>query len=113
MASRALSRNARSQRARHPRGALVPRTRYIDDAVAYANTRGLRVVVILSAGLDTRAYRLSGLTAARVFDVNLPAVQARKKAQLVRRFGALPSHLRFVPTDLNVDRLDARLAEAA
>jgi hypothetical protein len=39
---------------------------------------------------------------AEVFEVDLPAVQEFKKRRLTRRFGALPAHVRFVPTDFNV-----------
>jgi methyltransferase (TIGR00027 family) len=92
------------------RGALLCRTRAIDDAVEAAIGRGLRVVVILGAGLDTRAYRLLSLAEAVVFEVDLPPVQAFKKRQLLRRLGALPPHVRFVPLDFNVERLDAGLA---
>src|SRR5215510_6443765 len=34
------------------------RTRYFDDALAGACARGCRQVVLLAAGLDTRAFRL-------------------------------------------------------
>ena len=94
------------------RGAMLCRTRCIDDAVANALKRGLNTVVILGAGLDTRPYRLPGIEAKPVFEVDLPAVQAYKKSCLVRRFGALPPHVRFVPMDFNVDRLDATLGRA-
>ena len=94
------------------RGTLLCRTRYVDDAVTDAITRGLRVVVILGAGLDTRPYRLSALRTARILEADLPAVQQFKKARLARHFGALPSHVQFVPLDFTVDRLNTRLAEA-
>jgi methyltransferase (TIGR00027 family) len=94
------------------RGALLCRTRCIDDVVIDALGRGRCSVVILGAGLDTRAYRLAEMAQAAVFEVDLPAVQAFKKTRLVRRFGALPPHVRFVPTDFNAERLDAILTGA-
>jgi len=94
------------------RGALLCRTRAIDDAMEAAIRRGLRTVVILGAGLDTRPYRLPSLVEADVFEVDLPAVQAFKKRRLLRRLGALPSHVRFVPIDFDTEPLDLRLAEA-
>jgi methyltransferase (TIGR00027 family) len=92
-------------------GALLCRTRCIDDMLKDAIARGLRTVVILGAGLDTRPYRLPELAEATVFEVDLPAVQAFKKERLTQRFGAPPKHVRFVPIDFNTDRLDAALAK--
>jgi methyltransferase (TIGR00027 family) len=91
------------------RGALLCRTRRIDDAVRDALHRGLAPLVILGAGLDTRAYRLAELADTKVLEIDLPAVQEYKKAALQRRFGKLPSPVRFVPIDFNVERLDAAL----
>jgi methyltransferase (TIGR00027 family) len=93
-------------------GALLCRTRCIDDMVKDAVARGLRTVVILGAGLDTRPYRLVELAEAAVLELDLPAVQAFKIARLKRRFGALPQHVRFVPVDFNTERLDVALAKA-
>ena len=93
-------------------GALLCRTRCIDDMVKAAIARGLRTVVILGAGLDTRPYRLAELAEATVVEVDLPAVQEFKKARLMRRFGVLPNHVRFVAIDFNTERLDVALAKA-
>src|SRR5262249_44714845 len=79
------------------RGALLCRTRRIDDAVRDAMRRGLPALVILGAGLDTRPYRFTELAKVNVVEIDLPAVQEFKKACLSRRFGALPRHVRFVP----------------
>ncbi len=94
------------------RGALLCRTRCIDDAVKAAFDRGLRTAVILGAGLDTRPYRLTELKDAAVWELDLPGVQEFKKARLARRLGALPRHVRFVPTDFNIEPLDVTLAQS-
>jgi len=91
------------------RGALLCRKRRIDDAVRDAVQRGLRAFVILGAGLDTRPYRLRGLQDAAVLEIDLPQVQEFKKACLLRRFGALPAHVRFVAADFNAESLDCAL----
>ncbi len=91
------------------RGALLCRTRYIDDAVRAAIARGIRTVVILGAGLDTRPYRLRELAQVNVLEVDLPEVQAFKKRKLLRRFGDLPRNPRFIPVDFNSDSLHAAL----
>ncbi len=47
------------------RGALLCRTRSIDDMVKAGIARGLGAIVILGAGLDTRPYRLPELASAQ------------------------------------------------
>jgi methyltransferase (TIGR00027 family) len=58
------------------------RTRWYDDAVARALSSGLRQVVILAAGMDSRSYRLSFPEATRVFELDQPAVIEHKRAAL-------------------------------
>ncbi len=91
-------------------GVLLCRTRCIDDMVKAGIARGLRDVVILGAGLDTRAYRLPELASARVFELDLPHVQASKRARLRRRVAEPASRVRFVPIDFNVEPFDTALA---
>ena len=92
------------------RGALLCRTRRIDDAVRDCIARGLGMLVILGAGLDTRAYRLRELAGVRILELDLPEVQEFKKACLSRRFGGPPPQVRFVPVDFNSEALDQALA---
>jgi methyltransferase (TIGR00027 family) len=84
------------------------RTRLIDDVVRTFCGFGGTQVVLLGAGFDARAARLSRvLDGARVFEVDHPATQALKRA----RFGDLP--VTFVPWDFERDAmatLGARLA---
>jgi methyltransferase (TIGR00027 family) len=91
-------------------GAQICRTRYIDDAVQAALARGIEQIVILGAGLDTRPYRLPGIERAKVYEVDLPAVQADKKQKIEQRFGRLPGHVTFVPIDFDTQPLEAVLA---
>lgn len=81
-------------------GGVVCRTRAIDDACAEALAAGAAQVVILGAGLDTRPYRMAGMRAATVWELDLPAVQEAKTAALVRALGQLPGHVRYLPVDL-------------
>ena len=91
------------------RGAMLCRTRRIDDAVRNAIHQGLPALVILGAGLDTRPYRFTESADVNIVEIDLPSVQEFKKACLLRKFGALPSHVRFVPSDLNTEQLDTAL----
>jgi methyltransferase (TIGR00027 family) len=86
-------------------GNLLCRTRFIDDALRDALREGLDQVVILGAGLDTRAYRIPGIDEARVFELDHPATQAWKRKRLERLLGELPSHVTFVPIDFDRQRL--------
>jgi methyltransferase (TIGR00027 family) len=80
---------------------IAIRTRYFDDAIRAAVLRGIRQVVLLGAGLDTRAYRL-GLTAVagdtvRWLEVDRAPVLAYKRQLLV---GTAPTvDLHDVPGD--------------
>jgi methyltransferase (TIGR00027 family) len=86
-------------------GAQICRTRYIDDAVQSALLQGVRQIVILGAGYDTRPYRLAGMEDLRVFEVDLPAVQDDKKVKLQKHFGRLPEHVTFIPIDFDTQSL--------
>lgn len=87
---------------------LVARTILIDDAIAdVANPQ----VVILGAGLDTRAWRLAALAGVSVFEVDHPASQADKRERIGRR-RLVARSVRFAPVDFAVDSLDEALEGA-
>jgi methyltransferase (TIGR00027 family) len=95
------------------RGTVSVRTRYIDDALCAALRHGVEQVVILGAGFDSRAYRIAGIARARVFEVDHPVTQAKKRDRVVRRLGTMPSHVTLVPLDLATDMLDTAMAAAS
>jgi methyltransferase (TIGR00027 family) len=64
---------------------LAVRTRFFDDHLLAAARTGCRQVVLLGAGLDTRAYRLDWPARTHVFEVDLPAVHAFKERVLAGR----------------------------
>ncbi|WP_394820995.1 class I SAM-dependent methyltransferase [Pendulispora albinea] len=87
------------------------RTRAIDEGVHEAIRRGARQLVLLGAGLDARAWRLSDLRDSVVFEVDHPSTQAYKR----KKIGARPSlarEVRFVAVDFERDALDERLVGA-
>lgn len=91
---------------------MALRTAYLDREVAYhIEDLGIQQVVILGAGLDTRAARL-GAPGVRFFEVDRGPTQADK----LRRLGTLPDYptdaASYVPCDLATDDLFDRLAEA-
>jgi methyltransferase (TIGR00027 family) len=69
----------------------------------------LWALVIVGAGLDTRPYRFAESADVNIVEIELPSVQEFKKPCLLREFGALPMHVRFVPSDLNTDQLSNAL----
>jgi len=85
---------------------LLIRTRFIDDHLKSAIENGVGQVVILGAGLDTRAYRFAELLRDKiVFEVDYQSTQQLKRRRLEEAFGALPPHLRFVTIDFKREQL--------
>ncbi|MFH8976816.1 SAM-dependent methyltransferase [Streptomyces sp. NPDC017890] len=62
----------------------VVRTRFYDEYLVSAARSGCRQVVLLGAGLDTRAFRLDWPTGVHVFEVEDPALLAFKEHVLDR-----------------------------
>jgi methyltransferase (TIGR00027 family) len=94
------------------RTSAVARTRLIDDTLERALRAGVGQVVILGAGFDCRAYRMSALQRTRVFEVDHPATRAAKMQQVKRVVGELPGHVVFVDVDFNRQALGERLLTA-
>jgi methyltransferase (TIGR00027 family) len=79
------------------------RTHFFDAFFADAVEAGVRQVVILAAGLDSRAYRLAWPDGSVVYEIDLPKV-LDYKAETLARHGAKPSTTRrAVPVDLRHD----------
>src|SRR5690348_2787058 len=57
-------------RAPGARSSGVARTRRIDDAIRAARRDGIAQLVLLGAGFDCRAHRLTELAGARVFEID-------------------------------------------
>jgi methyltransferase (TIGR00027 family) len=90
---------------------LLLRTRAIDDAVIAEVTAGVRQLVILGAGLDARAHRMSELAPVSVYEVDHPATQRYK----TERSTDLPQKahaLVYVGVDFERDDLEGRLEAA-
>lgn len=79
------------------------RTHYFDDYFRAAMRAGIRQVVILAAGLDSRAYRLDWPAGTTVFEIDQPKVLEYKTSTLDAH-GALPRAQRIaVGVDLRDD----------
>lgn len=78
----------------------VIRTRFFDDYLIAAAAAGCRQVVLLAAGLDSRAFQLRWPAGTRLFEVDLPDVTGFKETVLAR-LDAKPACERIViPADL-------------
>ncbi|TCK26103.1 class I SAM-dependent methyltransferase [Pseudonocardia endophytica] len=88
--------------ARIDSGDVIPvRTRFDDDGLRTAVDAGVRQVVLVAAGMDTRAWRLPLPDGCTVFEVDRPAL-LDLKAELLA--GTAPAAHRVpVPADLTAD----------
>jgi methyltransferase (TIGR00027 family) len=90
-------------RMQHMRGYQAVRTHFFDTYFADAVATGIRQVVILASGLDSRAYRLDWPAGTTVFEIDQPQVLDYKSATLAES-GATPSaDRREVAIDLRED----------
>ena len=84
----------------HMRSYQAVRTHFFDAYFAGAVADGIRQVVILASGLDSRAYRLDWPAGTTVYEIDQPKVLAYKSATLSAH-GVTPSaERREVPIDL-------------
>jgi len=92
---------------------MIARTRFIDERLASAVKDGATQVVILGAGFDSRAYRLTDLLKTlRVFEVDHPLTQERKIQRVRAAVGVPPENLTYVAVDFRVDDLGEKLGGA-
>eukprot|EP01040_Poterioochromonas_malhamensis_P004807 gene4807-5159_t len=87
------------------------RTVVLDDAI----NKGLPFdqLVILGAGLDSRAWRMQELNNVKVYEVDHPATQAWKKEQVKKIEGERQAEeVKFVAVDFTKDDLSLKLEEA-
>lgn len=91
---------------------IGPRTRFFDDLVVNAVVDGIGQVVLVAAGMDTRAFRLALPTDTVTFEVDQPEVLAEKQDVLDREHASPTCRRVSVPVDLRDDSWPAALAAA-
>jgi methyltransferase (TIGR00027 family) len=89
---------------------MAGRRRFIGDKLEEA-LGDIDAVVILGAGMDTRAYQLTRRVRIPIFEVDLPINISRKAATVRRVLGELPLSVRLVAVDFEHDDLLTALAE--
>src|ERR1700733_14357288 len=89
------------------RAFIAVRSRYAEDHLLAAAARGVPQYVVLGAGLDTFAYRNPFQSAGlRVFEVDHPATQEWKRAQLCAAGIAIPAEMTFAAVDFERQSLE-------
>jgi len=96
---------------RHMRGYQAVRTNFFDTFFADAVAAGIRQVVILASGLDSRAYRLDWPAGTTVFEIDQPQVLDYKSTTLADNGVTPAADRRAVPIDLRQDWPAALRAE--
>ena len=92
-------------------GFVYARTRVIDEHVRQAIAEGARQVVVIGAGLDTRALRFA-TPGVRVFEVDHVLTQAFKREQLVRaKIDPTANGTQYVSFDFSRGRLGDALTQ--
>jgi len=79
------------------------RTRFFDDYLRSAVAAGVRQIVIVAAGLDSRAYRLAWPETTVVFEVDRPMVLEFKREVLAGHGDVPTAERREVAADLRED----------
>ena len=90
---------------------LISRTRFIDDLIEKSAANEAEQYVILGAGYDLRAHRLELPPTLKIFEVDQPEVQHRKRSKLPKN---LPNseNVRYVSVDFNHQSLKKQLLDA-
>jgi methyltransferase (TIGR00027 family) len=82
---------------------LGVRSRFFDEFFAFASAAGIDQVVLLAAGLDTRAFRLDWLPGTTVYELDAPKVVQFKDRVLTEQGAQSRCHRRTVAVDLRED----------
>lgn len=84
----------------------IARTKYIDELLKKAVSEGVKQVIILGAGFDTRAVRLDFLKSISVIEIDHPNTSNFKAEIYKKRIGKIPENVTFLQIDFNKQNLD-------
>jgi methyltransferase (TIGR00027 family) len=92
---------------------VLARTKLLDEVFLDALDRGFSQIVLLGAGMDTRALRFQDRNkGTTIFELDIDATQRYKRELYKRKKTALPDTLVFVSIDFNKQRLADVLTQA-
>ena len=95
--------NSSPERMRAMIDAMASRTKFFDDHCIDSTAAGIRQVVILASGLDSRAYRLPWPTGTVVYELDQPQVIEFKSVTLASAGARPTAQRRAIPIDLRED----------
>ena len=90
---------------------IISRTRFIDELIKTSSTDGAEQYVILGAGYDLRAHRLNLPSSLRIFEVDQPEVQNRKRSKLPKEL-LNSKNVTYVTVDFTHQSLTKQLVDA-
>jgi methyltransferase (TIGR00027 family) len=91
---------------------VAARSRIAEEALTETVNHGVTQLVVLGAGFDTLAYRTPLAGRLRMFEVDYPATQARKREMLAAAEIAVPDTLTYVAVDFERQTLAEALDAA-
>ena len=90
---------------------LISRTRFIDDLIEKSTAIEAEQYVILGAGYDLRAHRLKLPPTLKIFEVDQPEVQLKKRSKLPKNIQN-SENVTYVSVDFNHQSLKKQLLDA-
>jgi methyltransferase (TIGR00027 family) len=93
---------------------VIMRTRFAEDALQLAVAKGIRQYVLIGAGFDSFALRRPAYAAdLKIFEIDFPATQSLKVAQIAGCGLTLPASVHFIAADLSQETVAAALARSS
>ena len=90
--------------------AILARTRFMDDCLTRALDGGIRQLVILGAGFDTRALRFDcHRRKVAVFELDHPVTQRAKLERIQKKAKAHLPHVQYISVDFSSQSLEQKL----
>jgi methyltransferase (TIGR00027 family) len=93
---------------------VITRTRYAEDALKAAVSKGVRQYVLIGAGFDSFSLRRPAFaTNLQIFEIDFPATQRLKLERIDACGMALPDRVHFIEADLSVESVAEALARSS
>jgi methyltransferase (TIGR00027 family) len=93
---------------------VITRTRYVEDALKAALSKGVLQYVLIGAGFDSFSLRRPAFAAnLQIFEIDFPATQNLKIERIDACGIALPDSVRFIAADLSLESVAAALARSS
>jgi methyltransferase (TIGR00027 family) len=93
-------------------GAQICRTKFIDEKTSQV-LKDVEQILILGAGLDTRALRIEGIEQKVTYEIDLPEIQKYKKRKLIKFYRKLPASVNYIPVDFNEMKTETALSKTS